>query len=263
VSNLAVASFVTAQPEMPLVERIDCTDARQKAAARAAQRTRLRQRALDRSRRNTNAAQYGPSMRRHKRAERHTAKGLPAKQIANPGGARHARTDGVPLRAYRHDELSQRHQRTRCDHAAESRHTSQAKQAAPARSLRRSWPPTATRSPSRAAASLPGRSCGANGSPCSAPACSWPLWPPNAKSAAGSLSRRHPVHRDEPALPLRRAGAQDAGATHPPLSALRTAREPRHHFRATGGLRECHRPRNCQNPNERPIISFIISVVPP
>lgn len=129
MSNLAVASFVTAQPEMPLVERIDCTDARQKAAARAAQRTRLRQRALDRSRRNTNAAQYGPSMRHHKRAERHTAKGLPAKQIANPGGARHAHTDGVPLRAYRHDELSQRHQRTRCDHAAESRHTSQAKQA--------------------------------------------------------------------------------------------------------------------------------------
>jgi transposase len=129
VSNLAVASFATAQPERPLVERIDCTDAQQKAAARAAQRTRSRRRALDRSRRNTNAAQYGPSMRQHKRAERRTAKGLPTKQIANPGGARHARTDGVPLRAYRHDELSQRYQRTRCDHATESRRTSQAKQA--------------------------------------------------------------------------------------------------------------------------------------
>jgi hypothetical protein len=84
---------------------------------------------LDRSRRNTNAAQYGPSVRQHKRAQRRTEEGLPAKQIANPGGARHARVDGVPLRAYRHDELSQRYQRTRCDHAAEARRISQAKQA--------------------------------------------------------------------------------------------------------------------------------------
>ncbi len=129
VSNLTVASFAAAQPERPLVERIDCTDAQQRAAARAAQRTRSRQRALDRSRRNTNAAQYGPSVRQHKRAERRTAEGLPAKQIANPGGARHARVDGVPLRAYRHDELSQRYQRTRCDHATAARRTSQAKRA--------------------------------------------------------------------------------------------------------------------------------------
>jgi hypothetical protein len=54
---------------------------------------------------------------------------LAAKQIANPGGARHARTDGVPRRAYRRDALSRRYQRTRCDHAAESRRTSQAKAA--------------------------------------------------------------------------------------------------------------------------------------
>jgi hypothetical protein len=82
---------------------------------------------LDRSRRNTNAGQYGPSARQHTRAQRRAAEGLSAKQIANPGGTRHARVDGVPLRAYRHDELSQRYQRTRCDHAAESRRTSQAK----------------------------------------------------------------------------------------------------------------------------------------
>ncbi|WP_257000437.1 transposase [Mycobacterium avium] len=35
----------------------------------------------------------------------------------------------MPLRAYRRDELSQRYQRTRSDHAAESRSASQAKQA--------------------------------------------------------------------------------------------------------------------------------------
>lgn len=129
VSNLAVASFPDGQVGRLAVEQIRCTDAQQKAAARAAQQARSRQRALDRSRRNTNAAQYGPSVRQDKRVQRRTAKGLPAKQIANPGGARHARADGVPLRAYRHDELSQRYQRTRCDHAAHARRTSQAKRA--------------------------------------------------------------------------------------------------------------------------------------
>ena len=130
VSNLAIASFPTDQPEQGLlVDRIDCTQAQQNTAIRAAQRARARQKALDRSRRNTNASQYGPSVRQYERAQRRAAKGLPAKQITNPGGARYARVDGVPLRAYGRDELSQRYQRTRCDHAAESRRTSQAKQA--------------------------------------------------------------------------------------------------------------------------------------
>jgi hypothetical protein len=130
VSNLAVASFATNEPVQGLVvDRIDCTQAQQMTAARAAGRARVRQKALDRSRRNTNAGQYSPSVRQHQRAERRTAKGLPAKQIANPGGARHARTDGVPRRAYRRDALSRRYQRTRCDHAAESRRTSHAKAA--------------------------------------------------------------------------------------------------------------------------------------
>jgi hypothetical protein len=130
VSNLAIASFPASQPAQGLlVERIDCTQAQQKTAARAAHRARARQKALDRSRRNTNTGQYGPSARQHKRAERRAAEGLPAKQITNPGGARHARADGVPLRAYRHDLLSQGYQRIRCDHAAQARRTSQAKQA--------------------------------------------------------------------------------------------------------------------------------------
>lgn len=68
-------------------------------------------------------------MRQRKRADRRAAAGLPARQVTNPGGARHARADGVPLRAYRHDTLSGRYRRTRCDHAAESRRASQAKQA--------------------------------------------------------------------------------------------------------------------------------------
>jgi hypothetical protein len=84
---------------------------------------------LDRSRRNTNTDQYGPSVRQHKRAQRRAAKGLAVRQIANPGGPRHARADGVPLCAYRHDTLSGSYQRMRADHAAASRSASQAKQA--------------------------------------------------------------------------------------------------------------------------------------
>ena len=45
-----------------LIEQITCTQDQQLAAARAAKRARERQRALDRSRRNTNAERYGPSI---------------------------------------------------------------------------------------------------------------------------------------------------------------------------------------------------------
>lgn len=129
VSNLAVASFAVDQPGRLAVEQILCTPAQQHAAARTAKQARGRQKALDRSRRNTNADQYAPSVRQHKRADRRAADEMGAKQIANPGGARHARADGVPLRAYRKDNLSGRYRRARCDHAAQARRASQAKQA--------------------------------------------------------------------------------------------------------------------------------------
>jgi hypothetical protein len=54
---------------------------------------------------------------------------LAAKQITNPGGPRHARADGVPLRAYRHDSLSASYHRTRVERGADARATSQAKHA--------------------------------------------------------------------------------------------------------------------------------------
>ncbi len=129
VSNLALASFPPEHPEQLRIGQISCTDEQHKAAARAAKRARARQRALDRSRRNTNPGQYGPSVRQHKRAARRAERGLTTKQITNPGGARHARADGVPLRAYRHDDLSRRYHRTRVDHAVEARSISQAKHA--------------------------------------------------------------------------------------------------------------------------------------
>ncbi len=129
VSNLAIASFPHDQPSGLDTEQLWCTDAQQRAADRAARQARGQQRALDRSRRNTNATQYGPSVRQDRRAQRRAAKALPAKQVANPGGSRHARADGVPLRAYRHDRLSGRYHSVRADHAAGVRAASQAKQA--------------------------------------------------------------------------------------------------------------------------------------
>jgi hypothetical protein len=129
VSNLSVASFPDQHPDELAVDQILVTEELLCTATRAAKRTRARELALDRSRRNTNPEHYGPSVRQAARAARRAERGLAAKQIANPGGPRHARTDGVPLRAYRHDRLSRRYQRTRSDRAAEARATSQAKHA--------------------------------------------------------------------------------------------------------------------------------------
>jgi hypothetical protein len=129
VSNLALASFPGGHPEQLVVEQITCTQDQQQAAARAARRARARARALDRSRRNTNAGQYGLSVRQASRAARRAEHGLAAKQLTNPGGPRHVRVDGVPLRAYRHDKLSGGYHRTRTDHSADARAASQAKHA--------------------------------------------------------------------------------------------------------------------------------------
>jgi hypothetical protein len=129
VSNLALASFPDEGPGQLVVDHITCTAEQQRAAQQAARKATARQRALDRSRRNTNFDQYGPSPRQAARAARREARGLPARQVINPGGARRARADGVPLRGYRHDTLSRRYQRTRSDHAGESRSASLAKEA--------------------------------------------------------------------------------------------------------------------------------------
>jgi hypothetical protein len=129
VSNLALASFPAQNPDQLLVDHITCDTNQQQTAARAAKRARDRQRALDRSRRNTNPKQYRPSPRQQKRAGRRAAAGLTATQVTNPGAPRAARVDGVPLRAYRHDTLSGGYRRTRTEHAARARAASQAKQA--------------------------------------------------------------------------------------------------------------------------------------
>jgi hypothetical protein len=129
VSNLSVASFPDDQPGQLVADQIRCTIEQQTAAERAAKQARVRQKSLDRSRRNTNPDQYGPSVRQQARTQRRAAKGLAARQISNPGGSRHAPVGGAPLRAYRHDRLSTGYHRTRADHAAEARAARQAKHA--------------------------------------------------------------------------------------------------------------------------------------
>ena len=89
-------------------------------------KTRRRQRALNRSLRNSNPGQYEPGRRQAKRARR-AAAGLNPKPIRNPGGARHSRKDGKPKQASRKDSLSGEYRRLPADHAMDSRTTSQAK----------------------------------------------------------------------------------------------------------------------------------------
>jgi hypothetical protein len=129
VSNLSAASFPCQQPDQLIVEQVGMTDAQRTDADRAACMARARQRALDRSRRNTNPDQYRLSARQQARADQRSERGLKPRQVVNPGGARAANADGTPLRAYRRDSLSGRYQRTRADHAGDARSRSQAKQA--------------------------------------------------------------------------------------------------------------------------------------
>ncbi|MGW1726397.1 transposase, partial [Streptomyces sp. NPDC002306] len=109
VSNLSVVSFPdTFDPADGDIRtsRIELTDDERDALERVRRKERGRKRALDRSRRATNPAQYGPSKRQQARDERRTAVGLPARTVAVPGGARDANKAGVPRQAYRSDVLS-------------------------------------------------------------------------------------------------------------------------------------------------------------
>ena len=128
VSNLALASFPADRPEQLLIDQITCTAEQQLTAqsrqqgpgAAAGAGSVAAQYQLRPVRSLTTAADpCGPPRRGR----------VAPKRVLNPGGPRHARADGVPLRGYRHDCLSRRYNRVRADHAAESRRASQAKQA--------------------------------------------------------------------------------------------------------------------------------------
>jgi hypothetical protein len=215
VSNLALASIPDGHPDRLVVDQITCTDVQQNAAARAAKRAKARQRALDRSRRNTHPAQYAPSVRQAARAARRAAKGLSAKQISNPGGPRHARADGVPLRAYRHDRLSRRYHRTRADHAADARAASRAKYA---RARHRGADCCRPRQHDHRRG-LQYFDVGA-----AVGQADRLVQPGHARRRLGQRMRQHrraavssghPLHRAQPALPLRGPGAENPGTAYP------------------------------------------------
>ncbi|MFH8620969.1 transposase [Streptomyces vietnamensis] len=109
VSNLSVVSFpagLGAADGEPQSTEITLSPQEQARLEREAKKRRGRARALERSRRTTNTAQYGLSRKQARRAERRVAKGLEPRAVSVPGGACAARVDGVPKQAFRRDRLS-------------------------------------------------------------------------------------------------------------------------------------------------------------
>jgi hypothetical protein len=132
VSNVAVVSFPNPHrpPHKPATSvdsgadggvvssQLVLTRADQERHTARQLRERRRRKALERSRRASNAAQYQLSRRQRRRAERRRAAGLAPKQVPVPGGPRLARADGKPLRAPRRDALSRSYRRLRGRQAA-------------------------------------------------------------------------------------------------------------------------------------------------
>ena len=124
VSNLTIASQVAGgELRLTRIERDAATRDRDSGRRR---RERRRQRALDRSRRAANREQYQLSKRQEKRARRRASAGLSPVEVI-PRGPRIARTDAVPLQAYRRDRLSRRHRRLRAEEVAAAAAAAQAR----------------------------------------------------------------------------------------------------------------------------------------
>ncbi|WP_274563967.1 transposase [Streptomyces spiramyceticus] len=120
VSNVSVVSLpagLNPADGVPASTEITLSPQEQALLEREAKKRRGRARALERSRRATNAAQYGLSKKQARRAESRAAKGLTPKQVTVPGGARAARVDGVPKQAFRRDRLSTRYRDLRARQA--------------------------------------------------------------------------------------------------------------------------------------------------
>jgi hypothetical protein len=126
VSNITVASHQRGGAVR--VTRIERTATQTRRGRRRARAARIRLRALDRSRRAMNRAQYQLSRRQAKRARRRAAAGLPPVDVV-PMGPRLSRGDGVPLQAYRRDQLSERYRRGRAAQAADAAANAQARRA--------------------------------------------------------------------------------------------------------------------------------------
>ncbi|HTJ36421.1 MAG TPA: hypothetical protein VL738_24655 [Dactylosporangium sp.] len=128
VSNLAVVSVPAGQGAGGGLRcsRVARTGEQNQALAAQRLRQRRRSRALQRSRRATNAAQYRLSKRQQRRADRRRKAGLSAVQDGVPGGPRVATAAGIPVQAYRRDALSNRYRRLRGRAAADGAARTQA-----------------------------------------------------------------------------------------------------------------------------------------
>ena len=190
VSNLAVASFPAGIPSSWLSRRSPAPRTNSRLRREAARRARARQRALDRSRRNTNPDQYGPSARQAARAARRAERRigtLSSSPIrAGPGmGASMVRRCGPTATTNSRAATTAPGPIMPPTPVLPVRPNTPA----PTRSRRGSWPPTAPLSPSKTPRSRPGRGCGASGSPCSAPACSSPPLAAECAATGGRLYR--------------------------------------------------------------------------
>ncbi|MEV6249857.1 transposase [Streptomyces sp. NPDC051742] len=120
VSNISIVSLpATLDPAdgAPASTEITLSPEEQALLEREARKRRGRARALERSRRATNTAQYELSKRQIRRAEQRAAKGLEPKAVSVPGGARAARVAGVPKQAFRSDRISYGYQELRARQA--------------------------------------------------------------------------------------------------------------------------------------------------
>ena len=124
VSKLIIASQMEGRALR--LTRVERDRAAREGEARRGRRERRRQRALERSRRALNRAQYQLSKRQEKRARRRAAADLPPVEVI-PQGPRLARGGGVPLKAYRRDQLSQSYRRLRAAQAAAAASAAQAR----------------------------------------------------------------------------------------------------------------------------------------
>lgn len=112
-AGLAGSAFLDAAGGGLVASRLTRAAGHEAALAVDRLRQRRRNRALQRSRRAANPAQYQLSERQQRRAERRAAAGLAAVHVSVPGGARVANAAGVPVRAHRRDDLSNSYLRLR------------------------------------------------------------------------------------------------------------------------------------------------------
>jgi hypothetical protein len=124
VSNITIASHDTTRQMQ--ITRVARDESQQQRDPSRAKRERRRQRELDRARRAANRAQYQLSKRQEKRARRRAEAGQRPIEVI-PMGPRVARADGVPLQAFRRDQLSEGFRRGRAAQAAEAESATRAR----------------------------------------------------------------------------------------------------------------------------------------